>query len=219
MSEPLYLREPPALHPAVVGCLGRRGAVTGAEVIASLLLLIADGDLEPRRSVRRVTTIASAHDTDVTEVRPVATHWNSLDPLDQELLSFLFGLLGGSGTLTLTDLQAVAHHRPTQFKAGLRQWERSVVARTEELGLMQRGSRTLAGKAAHGRHEAFRRYLRDFGTLEDEPPIAVELWGPYLAYAVLFDLGDRVARELDLNAPSVAGNPNLAVWKSWFGLA
>ena len=46
----------------------------------------------------------------------------------------------------------------------------------------------------------------------------MELWGPYLAYAVVFGLGDRVARELGLDTPSVAANPNLAVWKTWFGL-
>ena len=218
MAEPRYLREPPDLHPAVVGCLERRGAVTSAEVMASVLLLIASGALEPRQSSRRVTTIASAHDLTVTEVRPVPERWNALDALDKELISFLFGVLGGSGALSLADLQAAARSRPAAFKAGLERWKALVVERTQELGLMRGGSRTDAGTAAQKRHQAFRRYLDDFGTLEDEPPIAVELWGPYLAYAVLFDLGDRVARELGLESPSVAADPNLAVWKSWFGI-
>lgn len=217
-DSPRYIREPPQLHPAVVGCLERRGSITGAEATASVLLLVANGALEARDSARRVTTIASAHDVRVTEVRPVAARWADLDVLDRELLSFLFGAIGGSAALSLADLQAVVHHRPAPFKTGMLQWERSVVERTEQLGLMHRGSRTLAGKAAREQHRAFKRYLHDFGTLQDEPPVAVELWGPYLAYAVLFDLGDRVARELQLDSPSAAADPNLAVWKSWFGI-
>lgn len=218
MDEPLYIREPPDLHPAVVGCLARRGAVTGAEVMASVLLLVANGALETRQSERRVTTIASAHDITVTEVRPVQDRWDALDILDKELLSFLFGVLGGAGALSLADLQAAARRRPTAFDAGLQRWKGLVVARAEELGLMRGGFRTETGKAVCRNSKAFERYLHDFGTLEDEPPVAVELWGPYLAYAVLFDLGDRVARELELDSPGVAGNPNLAVWKNWFGI-
>lgn len=215
---PKYLREPPVLRPAIVGCLERRGGVTEAEVLATVMLLIAEGALEPRDSKRRVTTIAAAHDIDVTELRPALDKWDSLDSLDKELVTFLFGALGGAGVLSLPDLQAAARHRPAAFKAGLQHWKSLVVARAEDLGLLRSGSRTIAGKAAHEQHEAFKRYLHDFGTLEDEPPIAVELWGPYLAFAVLFSLGDRVARELGLDSPSVAASPNLAVWKVWFGL-
>ena len=213
-----YLREPPDLHPAVVGCLEHRGRIGEAEIQASLLLLVADGALEQRASVRRVTTIARAHDIAVTELRPVAERWDALDILDKELVSFLWETLGGAGALSLADLQAGARSHPGTFNAGLLRWQQSVNARAEQLGLMSGGSRTEAGKAERERLQAFERYLRDFGTLEDEPPIAVELWGPYLAYAVVFGLGDRVARELGLDTPSVAGDPNLAVWKTWFGL-
>lgn len=214
---PRYLREPPHLHPAVVGCLEHRGDVGEPEIQASLLLLVANGDLEQRASTRRVTTIARAHDLDVTELRPVAERWDALDILDKQLISFLWDTLGGAGALSLADLQAAARSRPNTFRTGLDRWQQGVSVRAEQLGLMRDGKLTDVGDAERERLRAFERFLRDFGTLEDEPPIAVELWGPYLAYAVVFGLGDRVARELGLDAPSVAANPNLAVWKAWFG--
>jgi hypothetical protein len=215
---PRYLREPPDEHPAVVGYLERPGRLGEEVVQASLLLLVASGALEQRRSIRRVTTIARAHDIVVTELRPVPERWDGLDSLDKELVSFLWDTLGGAGALSLADLQAAVRRRPGRFAAGLQHWQSSVAARAEQLGLAEGDRRTGLGTAARERHHAFRRYLHDFGTLEDEPPVAVELWGPYLAYAVLFGLGDRVARELGLDSPSVAADPNLAVWKTWLGL-
>lgn len=215
---PRYVREPPALHPAVAGCLEHRGHVGEAEIQGSLLLLVTNGALEQRASVRRVTTIARAHDIAVTELRPVPAAWDALDMLDKELITFLWDTLGGTGALSLADLQAGARSRPGTFKAGLRHWRHSVRTRAGQLGLMREDTLTETGEAERERLRAFERYLHDFGTLQDEPPIAVELWGPYLAWAVIFGLGDRVARELGLNSPSVAGDPNLAVWKAWFGL-
>ena len=215
---PRYLREPPALHPAVVGCLEHRGRVGEPEIQASVLLLVATGGLEQRASVRRITTIARAHDVAVTELRPAAERWDALDVLDKELVTLLWETIGGAGALSLADLQAAVRSRPATFEAGLERWQTSVAARAEQLGLVRDGKLTDAGDAERDRLQAFERYLRDFGTLEDEPPVAVELWGPYLAYAVVFGLGDRVARELGLHSPSVAAAPNLAVWKAWFGL-
>lgn len=214
---PRYLREPPALHPAVAGCLEHHGDVGEAEVQASLLLLLNSGALEQRKSMRRVTTIARAHDVAVIELRPVAERWDALDVLDKELVTFLWETLGGAGALSLADLQAGARSHPGTFRTGLAHWQQSVAARAAQMGLMQDGKLTDAGKAERKRLRAFERYLHDFGTLDDEPPVAVELWGPYLAYAVVFGLGDRVARELGIDAPSVAANPDLAVWKTWFG--
>lgn len=215
---PRYLREPPDEHPAVVALLERPGHLGEEVVQASLLLLVARGALDQRQSVRRVTTIARAHDIEVTELRPVPERWDGLDMLDKELISLLWDALGGAGALSLADLQAAVRRRPDRFAAALRRWESSIAARAAQLGLLEGGSRTELGNAAREQHHAFRRYLHDFGTLEDEPPVAVELWGPYLAYAVLFGLGDRVARELGLDSPSVAADPNLAVWKAWLGL-
>ncbi len=218
MTEPLYLREPPAVHPAIIGCLERRGEVTQAEAIGSMLLLVANGALEQRMSTRRITTIARAHDVTVTELVPVADRWDRLDIIDQELVWFLFGMKGGAGALALVDLQAAARSRPRAFRQGLQNWQARVLERAGQLGLWSDGRPTDAGDATRRDTAAFRRYLHDFGTLDDEPPLAVELWGPYLAYAVVLDLGDRVARELGLDAPSVAADPNLATWKAWFGI-
>ncbi|MDO8880143.1 MAG: DUF2207 domain-containing protein [Coriobacteriia bacterium] len=217
-SAPRYLREPPDLHPAVVGCLARRGRIGAREILASVLLLVADGALVARSSTRRVTTIASAHDIGVLELRPVPERWEGLDPLDQGLIALLFGAPGGPGALSLPDLQAAIRKRPRWFRAGVADWQRAVGSRAETLGLMRDGALTPAGATARREHAAFQRFLKDFGTLDDEPTLAIELWGPYLAYAVLFGLGDRVARELAVDSPSAARDPNLAVWRAWFGL-
>jgi hypothetical protein len=202
----------------VAGCLKHRGRVGEADIQACLLLIVTTVCLEHRASVRRVTTIARAHDVAVTELRPVAERWDALDLLDRELISFLWDTLGGAGALSLADLQAGARSRPDTFKAGLRRWQQSVLRRAEQLGLSESGSLTDAGRSELERLRAFERYLHDFGTLGDEPAIAVELWGPYLAWAVAFGLGDRVARELGIDTPGVAADPDLAVWKAWFGL-
>lgn len=214
---PRYLREPPVLHPAVAGCLMHRGRVGEAEIQGSLLLLVASGGLEQRASVRRITTIARAHDVPVTEIRPVAERWEALCALDRELISFLWETLGGAGALSLADLQAAVRSRPGAFKAGLARWRASVQAQAVQLGLTDGERLTDAGRAERGRLQAFERFLHDFGTLQDEPPVAVELWGPYLAWATVFGLSDRVARELGLETPSVAADPDLATWRAWFG--
>jgi hypothetical protein len=213
-----YLREPPRLHPAIVGCLWRRGRVTGDDVAASVLRLIAEGDLLARESARQVTTIGGSQEIPAVELRVVPELWEALDPLDKELVRFLHDLLGGPSALTLADLQAAVVRRPAAYKRGLAHWQTLVRQRTADAGLLRGRLRTRAGRQAHARHKAFHRFLRDFGTLEDEPPIAVELWGEYLAYAVVLGLGDRVAGELDLAAPGIAAHPDLAVWEAWFGL-
>ena len=214
---PRYVREPPALHPAIVGCLARAERVTSAEVMGSLLALVADGALETRESMRRVTTIAGASQMTVTELRVVPERWVTLDPLDHALIAFLADALGGPSVLTLADIQAAAHHRPHRFARGLKAWEERVLAAAQAAGLLEGRSLTEDGRAAAATHAAFRRYLEDFGTLEDEPPVAVELWGRYLAFATVFGIAERVAAELDITGPGAAANPNLATWKAWLG--
>ena len=214
---PRYVREPPQLHPAIVGCLERSGRVTSAEVMGSLLALVADGALETRPSVRQVTTLAGASQMTVTELRVVPERWAALDPLDQALIAFLADALGGPSALTLADIQAAAHHRPRRFAQGLRAWEERVVGAARAAGLLEGRRITETGRAAVATHAAFKRYPQDFGTLEDEPPVAVELWGRYLAFATVFGIAERVATELDITGPGAAANPNLATWKAWLG--
>jgi uncharacterized membrane protein len=53
-------------------------------------------------------------------------------------------------------------------------------------------SRTAAGEELNERCEGLRDYIRDFGRLEDDKLMALELWGPYLVWAALFGLAERV---------------------------
>jgi hypothetical protein len=212
---PRYEREPPALHPAIVGCLWHRGRVPDSAIAATVLSLIARGALEARSTTRQVTTIAGAHAVEVTEIRPDPARAAEMGPLDHELLAALQACVGGPVALSIADVRAAMHSRPATTRRELARWKASAEAETRALGLLRGMRRTAAGRREHDAHKAFFRYLRDFGTLHDEPPLAVELWGHYLAFAVLFGIGDRVAVELDLHSQDAAASPNLAVWRQW----
>ncbi|HSQ21716.1 MAG TPA: hypothetical protein VLQ52_02805, partial [Coriobacteriia bacterium] len=153
-STPRYTREPPEMHPAIVGCLERTGRVTSAEVMGSLLALVADGALESRESVRQVTTLAGASQMKVTELRVVPERWATLDPLDHALIAFLADALGGPSVLTLADIQAAAHHRPRRFARGLKAWEERVLAAAQAAGLLEGRSLTEDGRAAAATYAA-----------------------------------------------------------------
>jgi uncharacterized membrane protein len=55
--------------------------------------------------------------------------------------------------------------------------------------------RSVAGATHLAQWRAFRRFLRDFSTLEDAPPPAIALWEIYLPYAVSLGVADRVIRQ------------------------
>ncbi|HSQ21399.1 MAG TPA: hypothetical protein VLQ52_01175, partial [Coriobacteriia bacterium] len=136
---------------------------------------------------------------------------------DHALVALLADALGGPAALTLADNQAAAHHRPRRFARVLQAWEERVLGAARAAGLLEGRRLTETGRAAAAAHAPFKRYLEDFGTLEDEPPVAVELWGRYLAFATVFGIAERVAAELDITGPGAAANPNLATWKAWLG--
>lgn len=78
--------------------------------------------------------------------------------------------------------------------------------------------RSRLGAETWTRWDAFRRYIRDFGTLKDVPPAGVVLWEHYLAYAIVLGEGKTVIEYMKLRPPSATGedwypeNPEVFMW-------
>lgn len=71
------------------------------------------------------------------------------------------------------------------------------------------GARTIAD------FHAFRRYLTDFGTLDDELPEGITIWSRYLAWAALFGVAGRTLEALRLKVPALADAPDLDPVRAW----
>jgi uncharacterized membrane protein len=73
--------------------------------------------------------------------------------------------------------------------------------------------RTEKGATHLAQWRAFRRFLRDFSTLEDAPPPAITVWESYLPYAVTLGVAGRVIRQF----PRVYGEAAArTVAPSWY---
>lgn len=56
----------------------------------------------------------------------------------------------------------------------------------------------------YAKAEALRRYLHDFGSMQEKPTDSVVLWRRYLVFAEVFGMADEVDKELRLAAPNLA---------------
>ena len=66
----------------------------------------------------------------------------------------------------------------------------------------------------HAQYAAMRRYLKDFGRLQEKPPDAVVLWEHFLVLAVVFGIADDVIAALAMKVPEVVNDPAFAPWCS-----
>ena len=75
--------------------------------------------------------------------------------------------------------------------------------------LVARGIQRRSPEAAglHAQYEALRRYLDDFGRMDEQPPDAVAVWRQFLVYAVVFGMADEVVSTLRARAPEVMRDP------------
>jgi len=58
-------------------------------------------------------------------------------------------------------------------------------------------------------YEAVRRYLKDFGRMQEKPPDSVVLWRHFLTLAVVFGIADQVIKQLQVSAPDVVRDPTM----------
>jgi uncharacterized membrane protein len=54
---------------------------------------------------------------------------------------------------------------------------------------------------------ALKRYMKDFGRMQEKPPDAVVLWEQFLVYAVVFGIADQVVKDMQLRIPEVVQDP------------
>jgi len=75
-----------------------------------------------------------------------------------------------------------------------------VLART-----IKRRSREAAELFAQ--YGALKRYMKDFGRMQEKPPDAVVLWEQFLVYAVVFGIADQVVKDMQVHIPEVVQDP------------
>ncbi len=73
-------------------------------------------------------------------------------------------------------------------------------------------SRTIkrrSGEAAElfAQYGALKRYMKDFGRMQEKPPDAVVLWEQFLVYAVVFGMADQVVKDMQVRIPEVVQDP------------
>lgn len=68
--------------------------------------------------------------------------------------------------------------------------------------------RTQETREAYVRWEAFKRFLLDFGTFEDDPITNIIIWEKYLVYATSFKIADLVMKQFKVNTKTKAINEN-----------
>ncbi|MCD4827181.1 MAG: DUF2207 domain-containing protein [Acholeplasmataceae bacterium] len=74
--------------------------------------------------------------------------------------------------------------------------------------------RTKEAREAQVKWEAFRRFLLDFGTFEDDPITNVIIWEKYLVYATSFKIADLVMKQfkVDLNTTDLNQSDATFLW-------
>jgi len=59
----------------------------------------------------------------------------------------------------------------------------------------------------HAQYAALKRYMKDFGRMQEKPPDAVVLWEQFLVYAVVFGIADQVVKDMQMRIPEVLEDP------------
>lgn len=59
----------------------------------------------------------------------------------------------------------------------------------------------------HAQYLALKRYMKDFGRMDEKPPDAVVLWEHFLVYAVVFGIADQVVKAMQVRIPEVVQDP------------
>jgi uncharacterized membrane protein len=74
---------------------------------------------------------------------------------------------------------------------------------------MSRSIKRRSAEAAelYAQYQALRRYMKDFGRMQEKPPDSVVLWQQFLVYAVVFDMADEVIKAMQVKVPEVMQDP------------
>ncbi len=138
-----YFREPPAdLHPALVGYLWKMGDIDNAAISASLMNLADRGIIRMEPTIFEKPGFFGAKIENTFLLTLDTSKWNSLDPLDQNLLSFLFTTIAGDNTLTIAEMQEQAKERAKEFQDGVNAFKAAVAEEADRQGFVEKRSRT-----------------------------------------------------------------------------
>jgi hypothetical protein len=197
-----YVREVPRANVAVADAVMRKGEPGETATIATLLHLAECGLATLRPCKRVVTSIFGLTHRDSYEFVIDTARWREFDPLDQALVSLLFTEMKHSAAMSLLDLKVLLRSRELAYEHGIAAWRVSVVAHAVADGLLEPDgrNRAAAGEELNETCEGLRAYIHDFGRLEDDDLMGLELWGPYLVWAALFGLADEVLTTMRVKA-------------------
>jgi uncharacterized membrane protein len=67
--------------------------------------------------------------------------------------------------------------------------------------------RSVESAELYAQYQALRRYMKDFGRMDEKPPDSVVLWQQFLVYAVVFDMADQVIKTMQVKVPEVMQDP------------
>ena len=67
--------------------------------------------------------------------------------------------------------------------------------------------RTPRAGELHAKYKALKKYLEDFGRLDEKPPDAVVLWEHFLVLAVVFGIADKVMENMKVKVPEIVQDP------------
>jgi uncharacterized membrane protein len=67
--------------------------------------------------------------------------------------------------------------------------------------------RSVEAAELYAQYQALRRYMKDFGRMDEKPPDSVVLWQQFLVYAVVFDMADQVIKAMEVKVPEVLQDP------------
>jgi hypothetical protein len=197
-----YVREAPNVHVALADAVLRAGEPGERATVATLLSLVERGLATLGPSQRRVTSIFGAVDRATYQFVVDVTRWTEFDPLDQSLVSLLFTTMKRSASMGLLDLRVLLRSRESTYERGMAAWRSDVVARAVTDGWLGADGqrRTAKGEALREQIDALHEFIADFGRFEDDQPMAIELWGPYLVWAALFGEADVVLAAMRVKA-------------------
>ncbi|MCE5203340.1 MAG: DUF2207 domain-containing protein [Actinomycetia bacterium] len=139
-----YFRELPSdLPPALVGALWRFGTIGDEETVATLMDLSNRGIITVEPVTETKNTLLGRKTETTYKMTLDPSKVPSLQPFEQQFVSFLFTTIARGDTLTIGELEAAAKARPQTFTSGMTEWKNAVAAEADARGFFEKTGSTL----------------------------------------------------------------------------
>jgi hypothetical protein len=139
-----YFREvPEQMHPSLVSHLMSMGTVADVSISASLMDLADRGVIRMEPTTLETSGFFGTKSEKTYLMTLDTSTWDTLPPLDQNLLSFLFTTVAGDNTLTVSEMKEWAKENAQEFRDGINEFKAAVTSEAEEpAGSSRRAART-----------------------------------------------------------------------------